>query len=1169
MAGSIFDSDWSPETTQETPKTSIFDEEWSPDPVEEAEGVPVAPEQSFEAYNIIRELEGIEQDSLTETAILENKNLVEGIRNIMKARYSEETRNKFSFDERYDRDMSDADLIQEWQNWMRSLTGGQTVTTGNDVAWFAMADDEQRALMGASFEIMDKMPGIFKDNVTWGETFDGMRDYARAGIWDPSTVLGLGIGRLFTKASSKTAGFAMRKAAQLAYKNALKRGMTKEQAKKVRKDVIKKGFRKAGIKEKLPAVIAGTSTDAAIAVGTDQLYQGLRIGSGVQDSRSLPQSVGAALGVIVMPALTVGTKTVAKGMGEILNFKKYVDISSKFAGRSGEEITEQVMERTDVKLIDTNLRKMFSNFSENVDTYLPWSKARDQAKEAVKKSDIDGSSAEMEDLFESVFLFGKPEEGLTQKGLIYSMAEAGFVYVPRGKDDNISNFIGDAIKYLPDETVKSILTSFRKQFNLKGTKLNKIKTGAQLSDWFKNRSSFAGKTLFNRKAAQDILNKDIDNITLEDMLNLHKIDKPTEKALASPADRVKYIQSLWKRALTSHPSTTGLNIKGWGYTTSLNNISDVVLASVLGLQGRGQEAKGSILGAARRGFNVLDYDATIEQGLNYLKFRPEVGEELLSEVSGGVESRNVLERLNLDPKSKINQATEKTVSGIQAATGVKLQDEVTKMISFMSAMDQNIMKVYGVNYNQFMKRKDAFVEMHTKKFLDEVQTPAIDRAKKETYSFSWLSKKEGGLFLGIAKNVERFSNSAGGGFLIPFGRFFNTATAMFGDYSGFNALKHVTSRVYKLDNPFDDEGQVLLSKGIVGAGVIFGPRLSTGGSSEYEAAKERVRNGEGWNFDILPDGSRRDYTYDAPQNYPRIIAQALAHRQIDGRIPDPLKEEMFELFVGQTFRQTGEVYDTFKDYFSTVLDSDLEDSFIASVELLSGAFSRIASGSTRFLEPINTFAMYATGDFASPDRRQGNKVLNESIRYIDKIPEMFGVEITDQPDRKIATRDRGNFDAGRVALGARGDRGASPAERVAASVGKASWKAVMFDGEPELKNRLDDFVQEVFNLEASKLIEDGFLELSLSKRENKYKELVTKIKTRAKAILAGSPKKDDQMLKLEQEVLSKPKRLREDALEQLGYDGEITDLKSEEGGEEKLQFLLYLMKYADEIMYAD
>mgnify|MGYP001413386480 CR=1 FL=1 len=49
----------------------------------------------------------------------------------------------------------------------------------------------------------------------------------------------------------------------------------------------------------------------------------------------------------------------------------------------------------------------------------------------------------------------------------------------------------------------------------------------------------------------------------------------------------------------------------------------------------------------------------------------------------------------------------------------------------------------------------------------------------------------------MAKFVERISNSPGGGFLIPFGRFFNTVTAMVGDYTGFNAGKHVLSKVYK------------------------------------------------------------------------------------------------------------------------------------------------------------------------------------------------------------------------------------------------------------------------------------------------------------------------------------------------------------------------------------
>ena len=161
----------------------------------QAEVVAQAPQENYEAFSIINELNNIEQGELTETEILNNPNLIEGIRNIMKARYSEETRNKFSFDEKYDRDISDKDLVQEWQNWMRSLAGGQTVTTGNDVAWFATANDQQRALMGASFEIMDKMPSIFDDNVTWAETLDGVRDYVRAGVWAPSTVLRLGVGR--------------------------------------------------------------------------------------------------------------------------------------------------------------------------------------------------------------------------------------------------------------------------------------------------------------------------------------------------------------------------------------------------------------------------------------------------------------------------------------------------------------------------------------------------------------------------------------------------------------------------------------------------------------------------------------------------------------------------------------------------------------------------------------------------------------------------------------------------------------------------------------------------------------------------------------------------------------------------------------------------------------
>jgi len=139
-------------------------------------------------------------------------------------------------------------------------------------------------------------------------------------------------------------------------------------------------------------------------------------------------------------------------------------------------------------------------------------------------------------------------------------------------------------------------------------------------------------------------------------------------------------------------------------------------------------------------------------------------------------------------------------------------------------------------------------------------------------------------------------------------------------------------------------------------------------------------------------------------------------------------------------------------------------------------------------------ATYATGDFASPDRRQGNENINNVFKYVENIPNMIGVETTELPERNIATRGQANYDAGRVILGARGDRGPSPSERIAASVGLKAWQAMDFKGEPELKNRLDDFVQEVFNLEASKAIENGFLEKSLPDRLKDFRDIKEKVK---------------------------------------------------------------------------
>jgi len=1150
------------DTVSKTPTPSPFQEE---DVVE-----------NFDANTIMNELNVLE-GTQTQDEIINNPTLMKGIREIMKSRYSEDTRNKFSFDEKYDRDLSDKDTFEEWQNWMRSLTGGQTVTTANDAAWFARADADQRALMGASFNIMEKMPNLFSGEADF---LDGVKDYVKAAIYDPTTPLGLGIGRLWSVGATKAAGMTLKVAAKKAMQEALKKGLSKEAANKIKKDVIEKGFKNISDKKlKIGSPVVGaTATDIVSSVGTDFIYQDIRIGSGVQDEFSLPQSVGTALSVIALPSLFVTGKVIKEGAVKVFNFEKYIDISKKFGGKSEKEITDAVMQRVDVGSVDSSLKNMFKDFSENVDDYTSWLQVREDVAEKVMLKDIAGSPTKIDDLFESTLLFGSKAEGSQQKGLIESLADAGFVYISRGEKDNVSNFIGDALKYLPDSSIKEFKTNFSKtigQKTFRKTDLYKIKTGEDLSDWFKNKSRFAGKTLFNRRLASDILKKDTNEITAADMLNLYKTGNTKEKSTAfeNSANRVKYIQSVWKRLVTSHPGTTGLNIKGWAFTTFANDMSDVVQGSIEVGLGRKQEGFGSILGAVRRGYNVIDMNATIEQGFNFLKVRPEVADEILSEISGGVESRNVLQRLDLDPNSKINKLSEKSVSTIQNIMGVKLQDEMTKMISFMSSLDQNIMRTYGKNYNSFMDSKDfnPFVEMYSPKFIKEVLNPAIERTKKETYSYSWLEKGSKGFnpTLEIAKTIERFSNSPGGGFLIPFGRFFNSATAFLGDYTMFNATKHVVGKAFMRDiNLADEEGIKLFSKGVVGLSAI----LAFGN----EEAQYKVKNGFTYNQKPLPDGSVQDVIYDAPENYLAILRQMMAHVEIDGEIPPDLKKEFLSLTVGQTFRQTGEAFSTLESFGRSLAEAEsFSDAFRASLQLLSAGVSRVASGFTRFLETVNVVASVSSGEFSVPDRNQGNKLLNQTLRYIDKIPTMFGFKpLVREEEAQVGTRDKVPVDAGKI-TGFRSSVNPTPSEKIAASVGIQSFRAIKFQGTPEYKNRLDEIVRDIFNYEASKAIEDGFLEIrDTAKRKNDYLAIVERVKKIASSIFKQSPKNKDEFMKVERKLRGSKKSVFKDALGKRGinFDGNIEDFIDEmktlgDEGIIKMQYLLYLIENKDEFIY--
>lgn len=1140
------------------------------------------------SYELILEIQKLSKSGpIYEEQVLNNPTLITGIRDIMKARYSPETRNKYLYDEKYDNKLSDKDLFEEWQNWMRSLEGAQTVTTANDAVWYAQADENQRALLGASFQLFDAGPQILTDkNVEWAETGDGVRDYLQAGVWDPSTLAGLAVGRVLSFMGIKSAGMTFRKTALATYKNAIARGLTKYQAKQLQRNILLSGFRNAGIKN-AARYSAMAGTDMAIAVGADYYNQILRIDTGVKEEYSVPQSVGAAMGVMMLPSLILASKQVGKLTDTdfvkkfLPNFAKYKDMSLTLGGKSKKQRQDIIMEQVDLTKVNSSLVKAFEKFKAELDlkSFRPYLEKKLAAEKIINKYDIASTPSDKENLFERVLIgeFGK------------EMTAAGFLYAPREANDNISAFFADALKYLDTETVIKFTDVFKSKFGELPESIKGVDTAEKLSAWFLARGYRAGQTFQNRSTMAKMLGKKVDDVTVEDLLNGVPI---REEAPVKGPQRVAYMQSIWKRAVTSHPSTLGLNVKGWGWTHSMNAMSDLVQGALLTTKGALtldkaylRAGSGSFLGGIRKGLNLMTPETTIESAQGYFKLFPEVADELFKERAGGIDNLKIIERLGLDPKSKLNQLSEASINTLQKIMGVKLQDETTKMISFMGAIDQNIMMQYGMSYNKFMSQPNAYAKMFTPEYLEFVLEPAIERTKKETYSFSWSGNKNNTFMGMLADKVEGISNAPGLGFLLPFGRFFNTATETVANFSTLGALYHVAGTtatkgpVAGLKASVSEEGLDKLSKGLIGIGIIYGIRPD--GSSQFEDAKEKIKLGIAWNKKPRSDGSIADVTFEFPSGIIELSAQILAHQSLDGEVPPELFEELGKMLVSNTFRDGGRFYDNTKDFVTTLTEMNTDKSLQASFDILSAGLGKVVSGATRPAEPINQVVQIATGNFDQYDIKQGTsteKLINMSRRYVDAIfPPVGKINLKQSP-----TSSRAAFvDPGRTLGGVRSSSNPTPSERLLGSISQQPFFAISWGGTDEYKYRLNELVSDILNYNSVKAMEkfklDGkdFFTEPLSIRQETVKRVMASTKRTAIEVLNSSSSVNDQTLVLENKVLRKPKKDINRALKLLIDSGSmesdetVEDIKNKVGGTEKLKYLLFILENMDSTVFRD
>jgi hypothetical protein len=1068
--------------------------------------------------------------------------------------------------------------LEIWNNFNRKFAGGQSVTTLNTAAHIGLASDEDKASIGAGFMLFDQKGNIFTGEGSWGETFDGVFDYAKAVIHDPVTIASLGVGKALTAGGSKAASLALKATAIAAFRATLKSGGTREAAALAARQATRMGYVSLGTKN----VAKYSAVDFVANIGLDVSYQNSLIEVGAQEKYSAAQTGIVALGTIALPAIVAGVKGItslaksartasAKGTQRGL-FEAYVDVQRKFGGLGNDAIEAAVMNRINLANVNDPLKTTFQNFKNNINNFLPWSDAKVEAGKILNKDGIELTAGENQNLFWKSFIFGDTTG--SQKGFAQSMADAGFVYVPRAKDDKFSNFFGDAMSYLDDSVVKTMVADFEsgigKAFSVP------IETAEQLAAAFKTRQSVFGSGLFDSKRAQDLIGK-VD-------VNAGDLLKQLEREVTEVRPELgKYALSVWKRLVTSHPATTGLNLKGWANLSILNTASDVVLGGLklgeatvyklAGNQGAYEAAlnasKGSILGNIKRGYNVLKFNDTMESAESYLLMKPDLYEKVTAVGSGGTEAGNILKHFNIDPNTLVGKGakniTEPVVNALQTVNGVKLQDEVTKLLSFHSALEQGILREYGQNYNQFMSRPDAFVEMFSPRFKNNVDAWALNRTLRETASKSWSQKQGRGFFLSSAKFLEAVSRNPAGGYAIPFGSFMNTALATLADYAGFNAVKHLTARSanalgianYRFDFA-EEEGAELIAKGLVGWGAVTAYYLP-------EALKN-VEKGLTWNQSERDDGSIADYTYDFPVSYLRIVAQAAAHGVRDGEVPAPLREEIWNVLGGQTFRQLDDAARQVYEFVGAVVGGELDESVRSGLTVLSTLASRVVSGTMRPLDPLNQAAIYMSDDYTQIDRKQASsKFLAQSFRYVDQVFGGF-----EAPAQATATRgyDVLPLDPGKTLGGNRSARAPNAIERMLASVGKAPWQAVRWEGDDQVKNFMDGIVGPILDAQAEKLLErePNFFELPLASREKRLKEVTDTSSTLAEQVLDYSFSELGDVISLKKDLAKLNKKDVKRAMNYLGIEGDPLDLTKEEGGLDKLQMLIFFSKNYQELL---
>ena len=659
-------------------------------------------------------------------------------------------------------DYSKEDIVDSYMESMRKFAVGQSITTAGELSYLVTAEEQDRSLAGEAYTLYDNLEGVFEsDTATVGDKVESVYEHPKGLILDPTNLVSLGVGKLFTIGGSKAVGtlakeagrLAAQKVAQEAGEAAAKKALssaatsagrtltqveiatirnralaeaaesaaTKKAARQAERLAYEKALRAPGISEVLKETGIVTATDTIINVGVDYMYQLSNIYAGTQEEYNKLQGGISAVGAMVGGGLSLLMASRRGASGQPMattELARAVEEAQNVAAAAKKLNAAKVAD--DLK---KDLDKIFSPFAQRV--------ARGTQQR------IAAGAVEYTDevtFFKNLF-WGNEDLGV--KGLYKTVLDNGInVFVPRGEGDNLSNFLFDVLEQLPSAEKKQItdvvVDKFGPQYADKSLR--------EIFDEFSSRLS-QGAQFMNLQSQMSRMmvasrGKSLKDATVAEAAE--ELAAPVDAGwLARTADKLPdAIQNMQRnliRMIVTHPGTTALNVKGWLLTSSAQTASDAVRAALYGgasalnlLVGRKTTSldyikkSGQLLDMQRQKLkNAIDPTMTYEAAMSYWSARPAVQKEILQYMAGGIEDEKVLKTLGLKPGEKLTQSNfEKGMDFFQTIYGVKAQDVISKSQEFMYNIDKQIRLKYNMSYMDFIKSPMALSEMTGEAFVE-------------------------------------------------------------------------------------------------------------------------------------------------------------------------------------------------------------------------------------------------------------------------------------------------------------------------------------------------------------------------------------------------------------------------------------------------------------------